>query len=96
MVKPRLRLCFTIVGNSTVNTGFWQFCRFFGFIFVKIPPKFIKKLQMTFGMQRSMCEKVVNFKSLKVSKLITLNENICKYFHLRHFNVGQTLTHFVA
>ena len=45
MVKQRLRLCFTIIGNSTVNTCFWQFCWFFGFIFVKIPPKFFKNLQ---------------------------------------------------
>ena len=30
------------------------------------------KNKMTFGMQRSMCEKVANFKSLKVSKQITL------------------------
>ena len=33
--------------------------------------------KMTFGMQRSMCEKVANFKSLKVSKLLTLKS---KYF----------------
>ena len=38
---------------------------------------------MTFGMQRSMCEKVANFKSLKVSKLITLNENIYKIFSFK-------------
>ena len=44
MVKQALP-CFTFVSNSTVNTGFWQFCWFFGFIIVKIPPKFFKKLQ---------------------------------------------------
>ena len=36
---------YSVNGNSTVNTGFWQFCWFSGFIFVKIPPKFFKKLQ---------------------------------------------------
>ena len=45
MVKQRRSFCFTIVGNSTVNTGFWQFCWLFGYIFAKIPPKFFKKLQ---------------------------------------------------
>ena len=43
--KQRRSLCFTFVGNSTVNTGFWQFCWFFGFIFAKIRPKFIKNSQ---------------------------------------------------
>ena len=45
MAKQRIRLCFTFVGNLTVNTGFWQFYWFFGFIFVKIPQKLFKKLQ---------------------------------------------------
>ena len=44
-VKQRLRLCFTFDGKSTVNTCFWEFCWFFGDIFVKIQPKFIKNLQ---------------------------------------------------
>ena len=36
---------YSVNGNSTVNTGFWQFCWFLGDIFVKITPKFFKKLQ---------------------------------------------------
>ena len=52
---------YSVNGNSTVNTSFWQVCCLFGFIFVKIPPKFIKSDKMTFGVQRSMCEKLANF-----------------------------------
>ena len=77
MVKQRLRLCFTIVGNSTVNTGFWQFCRFLGFIFVKIPPKFFKKLQNGLWHSKVNVWKGGKFNSLKVSKQITLK---WKYF----------------
>ena len=80
MVKQRRSLCFTFVGNSTVNTGFWQFCCFFVYIFVKILKNSSKSYKMTFGMQRSMCEKVANFNRLKVTKQVTLNENIYKIF----------------
>ena len=63
---------YSVNGKSTVNTGFWQFCWFFGFIFVKIQPNSSKIYKMTFAMPRSISEKVANFTSLKVSKLITL------------------------
>ena len=93
MEKQRQSLCFTFEGNSTVNTGFWQFCWFFGFIFVKIPPKFTKKLQ------NDLWHAKINvLKGRKFEKLISVKTDdfkmkiSCKYFHLRHFNIRQTLT----
>ena len=70
MVKQSI--CFTIVGNSTVNTGFGNFAGFLGLFSLKFNQNSSKSYKMTFGMQRSMCEKVANFKSIKVSMQITL------------------------
>ena len=72
MVKQRLRLCFTFVGNSTVNTGLGNFAGFLGLFSLKFKENSSKIYKMSFGMQRSLCEKVAIFKRLKVSKLITL------------------------
>ena len=66
MVKQRFRLCFAFVCNSTENTGFLKFCRFHC-VFQKSNQNSSKIHKMTFCMQRSMCKKVTNFESLKVS-----------------------------
>ena len=72
LMKQRLHLCFAFVCNSTENTGFLKFCRFCCVFQWKSYQNLSKIHKMTFCMQRSMCEKVTNFKSLKVPKLMTL------------------------
>ena len=47
---------------------------------------------MTFGIQKSMCEKVANFKSLKVSKQITLK---LKYFVNNRRSAGYSQNIFI-
>ena len=76
MAKQMLRLCFTFVGNSTENTGFWEFCKFYVIFPLKSDQNLSKTYKMTFGMQRSMCKKLTNFESLKVSKLITRGSSL--------------------
>ena len=71
MVKQRRSLCFAFICNSTENTSFLQFGRFYCVFQWKSNQNSSKIHKITFCMQRSMCKKVTNFKSLKVSKLIT-------------------------
>ena len=70
--KQRRSLCFAFVCDSTENTGFLKFCRFYCVFQWKSNQSSSKIHKMTFCMQKSMCKKVTNFKSLKVSKLMTL------------------------
>ena len=64
--------CFAFVCDLTENTGFLKFCRFYCVFQWKSNQNSSKIHKMTFCMQKSMCKKVTNFKSLKVSKLMTL------------------------
>ena len=66
--KPLLYHCW----YSTVIQVFGNLAGFLGLFSLKFHQNSSKSYNMTFGMQKSMCEKVANFKCLKVSKLITL------------------------
>ena len=72
MVKQRRSLCFSFVGNSTINTSFWPFFWFFGCIFVKIQTNFVKNLKNDPRHAKVIVWKGRKFKSWKVSKKINL------------------------
>ena len=102
MVKQRLRLCITSVGESTENAFFLKFSGFMVFSRKDHIKNSSILYNMTFCMQRSMCKKVTNFKSLKVSKLMTFckypaeRRLFTKYFLFKHLKHLQTLAHLVT